>query len=146
MPIEGKAGESPLHTRKPLSGDDAHLTTGFGMRLHPILGTRKMHMGIDWAAPIGTPVVAAAGGRVASAGVEGELGKTVRIDHGAGWQTVYAHLSAFDVGEGDCVAALNVIGKVGSTGLASGPNLHLEVRANGQPLDPLSLPSKASAQ
>jgi murein DD-endopeptidase MepM/ murein hydrolase activator NlpD len=116
------------------------------MRLHPILGTRKMHTGVDWAAPIGTPVLAAAGGRVASAGVEGELGGTIRIDHGAGWQTVYAHLSAIEVGEGDCVAALSVIGKVGSTGLSSGPKLHLEVRANGQPLDPLSLPSKASAQ
>jgi murein DD-endopeptidase MepM/ murein hydrolase activator NlpD len=143
---EGRAGESPLHTRRPLSSDDAHLTTGFGMRLHPILGTRKMHTGIDWTAPIGTPVLAAAGGRVASAGVEGELGKTVRIDHGAGWQTVYAHLSAIDVGEGDCVAALSVIGKVGSTGLASGPKLHLEVRADDRPLDPLTLPSKASAQ
>jgi murein DD-endopeptidase MepM/ murein hydrolase activator NlpD len=144
--IEGNAGQSPLHTRKPLLGEEARLTSGFGMRVDPILGMRKMHTGVDWAAPIGTPVLAAAGGRVTSAGVEGELGKTVRIDHGAGWQTVYAHLSAIDVGEGDCVAALSVIGKVGSTGLASGPILHLEVRADGQPLDPLSLPSKASAR
>jgi murein DD-endopeptidase MepM/ murein hydrolase activator NlpD len=144
--LEGKAGESPLHTRKPLLGDEARLTTGFGVRLHPILGTRKMHAGVDWAAPIGTPVLAAAGGRVTSAGAESELGKTVRIDHGAGWQTVYAHLSAIDVGEGDCVAALSVVGKVGSTGLASGPILHLEVRQDGQALDPLTLPSKALAQ
>ena len=87
------------------------------MRRDPILRARaSCTPGIDWAAPIGTPVVAAAGGRVALAGVEGELGRTVRIDHGAGWQTVYAHLSAFDVREGDCVAALSIIGKVGSHG------------------------------
>ena len=91
--IKGKTAESPLHTRKPVSGEDVRLTTGFGMRLHPLLNTRKMHTGIDWAAPIGTPVLAARGGRVVSARTEGELGNAVRIDHGAGWQTLYAHLS-----------------------------------------------------
>ena len=80
-------------TREAGRRDDVRLTSGFGMRRDPILNTRKLHVGIDWAAPIGTPVLAAAGGRVLFAGVEGELGRAVRIDHGAGWHTTYAHLS-----------------------------------------------------
>jgi murein DD-endopeptidase MepM/ murein hydrolase activator NlpD len=140
--IAGRGGESPLHTRRPVVGDDVRLTSGFGMRRDPILNTRKLHAGIDWAAPMGTPVLAAAGGRVLFAGVEGELGRAVRIDHGAGWHTTYAHLTAFDVREGDCVAPLSVIGKVGATGLTSGPKLHFEVHENGQAIDPLSLSVK----
>jgi murein DD-endopeptidase MepM/ murein hydrolase activator NlpD len=142
--IGGYAGVSPLHTRKPVVGDDVYLVSGFGMRNNPILGTRKLHAGVDWAAPVGTPVLAAAGGRVLSAGVEEMLGTTVRIDHGAGWQTVYAHLTASDVREGECVAPLSVIGKVGATGPAAGPRLHFEVHENGRAIDPLGLAVKTS--
>jgi murein DD-endopeptidase MepM/ murein hydrolase activator NlpD len=141
---DGKADESPLHTRKPVLGEEVWLTSGFGMRLHPLLNVRRMHAGIDWAAPPGTPVIAAAGGRVVSARASGEYGWAVIIDHGAGWRTLYAHLSAFDVREGDCVAALAVIGKSGATGLSTGPKLHFEVHRNGQAIDPLRLPASGA--
>ena len=133
-----KAGESPLKTRRPVRGDNVRLTSGFGIRFDPVLIERRLHAGIDWAAPEGTPVIAAAGGRVISAAMSEDLGRTVAIDHGAGWQTLYAHLSAFDVREGDCVTFGTVIGKVGKTGRAAGPALHFEVHRDGKPIDPLS--------
>ena len=135
----GPADTSPLHTRKPVNGEDVRLATGFGMRRHPLLMINKMHTGVDWSAPTGTPVVAAGGGRVSFAGVKGEYGKVVFIDHGGGWQTAYAHLSSIEVGEGDCVAALTVIGRIGSTGLSSGPQLHFEVLHQGRYLDPMNV-------
>jgi murein DD-endopeptidase MepM/ murein hydrolase activator NlpD len=135
----GVAGTSPLYTRKPVEGDDARLTTGFGLRRHPLLMVTKMHTGVDWSAPTGTPVIAAAGGRVAFAGAKAEYGNVVFIDHGGGWRTGYAHLLGFDVREGDCVAPLTVIGKIGSTGLSSGPQLHFEVLHDGRYLDPMSV-------
>jgi murein DD-endopeptidase MepM/ murein hydrolase activator NlpD len=140
--IQHDARDPFLFTRKPLIGEDVRLVSGFGMRNHPLLMSRKMHTGIDWAATLGTPVIAAAGGRVMSVKVEGELGKTVRIDHGSGWQTIYAHLSATDVQDGHCIAPLAAVGKVGSTGMIDGPRLHFEVRKDGQPVDPLALPFK----
>jgi len=143
--VTGNADASPLHTRRPVQGDEVRLTTGFGLRRHPILSIPKMHTGIDWSAPTGTPVLAAGGGQVLFAGLQGENGNAVLIDHGAGWRTLYAHLSGFDVREGDCVAPLTVIGKVGSTGLSWGPHVHFEVHANGEPVDPLRLPSKEPA-
>jgi murein DD-endopeptidase MepM/ murein hydrolase activator NlpD len=112
------------------------------MRRHPILMVLKMHAGVDWAAPAGTPVVAAAGGRVTFAGVKGEYGNMVLVDHGGGWSTRYAHLSAIDVREGDCAAALSGIGKIGSTGLTSGIYLHFEVLRDGTPVDPLRMPTQ----
>lgn len=130
----------PLVTRKPVAGADVRLTSGFGIRFHPLLNERRMHTGIDWAAPKGTPVVAAGAGRVAFAGRRGQEGNTVVIDHGAAIATAYAHLSGFDVHEGDCVAAGARIGSVGSTGLAAGPMLHFEVRRGGVPVDPLKIP------
>jgi murein DD-endopeptidase MepM/ murein hydrolase activator NlpD len=86
------------------------------------------------------PVIAAAAGRVVSTTASAELGNTVLIDHGAGWQTLYGYLGGFDVREGDCVAFGTVIGKVGSTGLAVGPSLHFEVRRDGHPINPMSVP------
>jgi murein DD-endopeptidase MepM/ murein hydrolase activator NlpD len=138
--IDSNTGGRPVQTRRPVRGDDVRLTSGFGMRIHPLLNTRRLHTGIDWSAPLGTPVIAAGGGRVSSAGVTGELGNAVRIDHGAGWQTLYALLAHFDVQEGDCVAFGTVIGKVGATGLTYGPTLHFELRQHGWPIDPLRLP------
>jgi murein DD-endopeptidase MepM/ murein hydrolase activator NlpD len=118
------------------------LTSGFGVRFNPLLNERRLHSGIDWAAPAGTQVIAASVGRVVSATVSDELGNTVLIDHGAGWQTLYGHLASFDVRDGDCVKFGTDIGKVGATGRAYGPVLHFEVRRDGQPIDPMSLKAR----
>ena len=141
---DGATG-SPLLTRKPVRSEEARLTSGFGLRRHPILGTAKVHTGIDWAVPSGTPVLAAAGGRVVFAGVQGEFGTTVILDHGAGWRTLYANLSSLEVREDDCVAALAVIGRSGATGLSVGPMLHFEVQRDGRPIDPMQFPSQDPA-
>jgi murein DD-endopeptidase MepM/ murein hydrolase activator NlpD len=109
-------------------------------RRHPI--TRKVtpHHGVDFVADRGTPVVAAADGRVESAGWQGNLGKAVRIRHGRGYTTVYGHLGGFSKGvsSGSRVAQNQVIGYVGSTGRATGPHLHYTLLANGRPVDPLT--------
>jgi murein DD-endopeptidase MepM/ murein hydrolase activator NlpD len=131
--------EPPVLTRRPAQGDEVRLTSGFGMRFHPLLNVRRMHPGVDWAAPRGTPVIAAGPGQVVFAGEKGEYSNAIAIDHGGGWQTFYSQLSSIEVGVGDCVAFGALIGKVGSTGLSSGPHLHFEVRQNGQPIDPLSV-------
>ena len=136
-----RANKIALSTRKPVLGGDVRLLSGFGVRRHPILMVLRMHVGIDWAAPAGTPVVAATGGRVTFAGVKGEYGNMVLVDHGGGWSTRYAHLSAIDVRAGDCIAALSAIGKVGSTGVASGTLLHFEVIRDGTPIDPMRIPA-----
>jgi murein DD-endopeptidase MepM/ murein hydrolase activator NlpD len=136
LPAAG-AGTLALKTARPVSGADARFVAGFGMRTHPLLRTPRMHLGIDWAAPSGTPVVAPAGGRVVEAGAHGEYGNAMLIDHGGGWHTFYAQLSRFAVAPGDCVAAGAEIAYVGSTGLSAGPHLHFEVRHQGKHLDPM---------
>jgi murein DD-endopeptidase MepM/ murein hydrolase activator NlpD len=135
-----EARESPLEIRKPVRGEEVHLAAGFGMRMHPLLNYLSLHMGVDWAAPHGTPVIAAGRGRVSAAGVDGAYGNRVIIDHGGAWQTLYSQLASFSVREGGCVEAGTVIGAVGTTGLSVGPHLHFEVRRNGEPVDPLRLP------
>lgn len=138
LPAAG-AGRLVLKTVRPVAGDDVRLTSGFGLRRHPLLVTSKMHYGIDWAAPRGTPVVAAAGGRIVEAGTRGEYGNAILIEHGGGWYTFYSQLSRFaEIYPGACVAAGAEIAYVGSTGLSSGPHLHFEIRHNGQHLDPLT--------
>lgn len=132
----------PALIRKPVLGDEVRLVSGFGMRRHPLLGQLRLHTGIDWAASIGTPVVSSGDGRVVSVAVHGEFGNTVVLDHGAGWRTLYGHLSSTQVVAGDCLSRGAIIGKVGATGLASGPILHFEVHRGGQPIDPLSLPTQ----
>jgi len=132
-------GQPPVQTRRPAQGDEVRLTAGFGMRFHPLLNARRMHTGVDWAAPIGTPVIAAGSGHVVFAAVKGEYGNAIVIDHGGGWQTLYSQLSRIEVSVGDCVVFGALVGKVGSTGLSSGPHLHFEVRKDGQPIDPLSV-------
>ena len=130
-------GEVHLETRKPVLGEDVRLVTGFGMRIHPLLGVRRMHTGVDWAASRDTPIFAAGAGRVVSAGTEGEYGNIVVIDHGGGEETAYAHLGSFDVREGDCLAAGARIGGAGSTGLSTATGVHFEVRHDGKPVDPM---------
>ena len=123
---------------QPVEG--ARLSSVFGRRTHPVYGDVRMHTGVDFAAARGTPVYATAPGRVSFVGSRGGYGRVVEIAHGSETTTLYAHLSAVPDGlsQGDRVAAGDLIGHVGATGTATGPNLHYEVRVNGRPTDPLS--------
>jgi murein DD-endopeptidase MepM/ murein hydrolase activator NlpD len=109
----------------------------FGMRFHPILRRSRMHTGVDIAASSGTPIGAAGGGEVIYAGRRGGYGNTVMVDHGRGKVTLYAHMSSIAVRVGQVVTRMQMIGRVGSTGLSTGPHLHYEVRMNGTPVNPL---------
>lgn len=114
----------------------AMISSGFGYRADPFHGGGAMHSGMDFKGPIGTPILAAAPGRVASVGWQGGYGQTIDIDHGQGIMTRYAHLSGFDARVGDMVAAGEQIGRMGSTGRSTGSHLHFEVRINGTPVNP----------
>ncbi len=109
---------------------------GFGMRRHPLLGDMRLHAGIDYRGPIGDPVVAASPGRVKTVGVDGAYGNRIVVDHGAGFETSYSHLSRFGVALGACVAAGTPIGSMGTTGLSAEPHLHFEVIKDGRTVDP----------
>jgi murein DD-endopeptidase MepM/ murein hydrolase activator NlpD len=114
------------------------LSSGFGMRIHPIYKVKKMHPGIDFAAPIGTPVYATADGTVILADVKfSGYGKQLMIDHGFGYKTRYAHMHDFAVVKGQHVKRGDLIGYVGNTGLSTAPHLHYEVFINGQAVDPV---------
>lgn len=112
------------------------LTSGFGTRVHPVTGVQRLHAGIDIGGVTGTPVRAAAAGLVTFAGFLSGYGTTVTVDHGGGITTLYAHQSAVSVQAGQTVAAGQVIGRIGATGLVTGPHLHFEVRDGGTPIDP----------
>jgi murein DD-endopeptidase MepM/ murein hydrolase activator NlpD len=114
------------------------ISSGFSTaRLHPILNTIRAHRGTDYAAPMGTPVYAAGAGRLSFRGVKGGFGNVIEIDHGAGIQTVYGHLSRFASATlGSHVQQGDTIGYVGMTGLATGPHLHFEFHINGRFVDP----------
>ncbi len=118
----------------PTSGSPG---SGYGYRTHPISGQRRMHAGIDIGAPTGQKIVAAADGRVVSAGWRGGYGLAVVIDHGGGLATLSAHQSRLAVRAGEIVAQGQTIGYVGSTGYSTGPHLHFEVRIDGEPVDPM---------
>jgi len=111
-------------------------TSGFGYRVHPTLGYWKMHNGVDLACPSGTPIHAAAAGRVVREGYDGINGNHVILDHGDGWSTAYCHCTHTVVGMGENVSAGQVIGYVGSTGRSTGPHLHYAVRQYGRFVDP----------
>jgi murein DD-endopeptidase MepM/ murein hydrolase activator NlpD len=112
------------------------IVSGFGMRYHPILHTTRMHNGVDFSAASGTPIHACRSGDVIIAESCGGYGNCVVIDHGGWMATLYAHQSRMAVAPGQHVDAGDVIGYVGSTGLATGPHLHFEVRLSGNPVDP----------
>ena len=114
----------------------ARMSSGYGMRTHPVLGRRKGHKGVDLAAPTGTPIYATADGTVSRANRFSSYGKYVSIEHGGEMQTRYAHMSRIAVAQGDRVRKGDVIGYVGSTGRSTGPHLHYEVRIAGKAVDP----------
>lgn len=123
--------------RAPISYN--RISSGFTLhRKHPILGFTRAHQGVDYTAPVGTPIKAAGDGRVIFVGVKGGYGKCMIIDHGGGYATLYGHMSRFKKGmhAGVRVKQEQVIGYVGMTGLATGPHLHFEVHVNGVPRNP----------
>lgn len=133
---KGQSAQKAL-MRTPING--ARLSSGFGKRRHPILGYSKMHTGIDFAAPRGTPIFAAGDGVVDYAGRKGGYGKYIRIRHNSEFQTAYAHMRGFKKGmyKGKRVRQGDVIGYVGSTGRSTGPHLHYEILRNGRHTNPL---------
>ena len=120
--------------RTPIDG--ARISSGFGLRLHPILGYTKMHQGIDFAAPTGTPVFAAGDGVVQEAKWAGGYGRWLQIKHNTEWSTGYGHLSAWAVRAGQRVHQGQVVAYVGSTGSSTGPHLHYEVMLGGHKINP----------
>jgi hypothetical protein len=124
--------------RKPMR-TDAEVTSGYGMRVDPFLRQLAMHTGIDLRGEFGEAVRAAAAGKVTHASLHGGYGLMVEIDHGNGFATRYAHLSAVEVEEGASVAAGKIVGRIGTSGRTTGPHLHYEVRHNGEPIDPQRL-------
>lgn len=122
----------------PLSDKDlAYTSSGWGMRVHPVYGVPRFHYGMDFVAPRGTKIYSTGAGKVVSVrSLRTGHGKHVVIDHGFGYQTLYGHMSAFNVKVGDTVSRGHVIGYVGSTGTSTAPHLHYEVHKNGKNVDP----------
>lgn len=119
----------------PIPG--SRITSRFGPRVHPILGTTRVHTGIDISGSTGTPIRSAGDGTVVFAGVRGGYGNTIIVDHGGSIGTLYAHQSSLAAAKGAKVRRGQIIGRVGSTGFSTGPHLHFEVRLKGNPVDPL---------
>ena len=121
--------------------ESARISSTFGMREHPVLGFVKMHKGIDFAAPIGTPIYASGNGLIEFAGMKGPNGNFVKIKHDNGWETLYLHMSAYGEGitQGARVHQGQKVGAIGTTGRSTGPHLHYEVHINNEPVDPMGL-------
>ncbi len=124
-----------LPLTRPIPG--APITSRFGVRIDPFLGTPAMHTGVDFRAPTGYPARATADGTVTMAGYNGGYGNMVEVDHGNGITTRYGHLSKIDVKVGQVVSKGTILGRTGSTGRSTGPHLHYEVRVDGDAIDPL---------
>lgn len=136
-PAASPTGTAPRNGARLVAPVDARISSGFGPRVHPLHGRVAPHAGVDFAAPSGTPIRAAAAGRVTFAGPRGGYGNMVVVDHGDGIETRYAHQRDITVRVGEQVGAGALIGHVGSTGASTGPHLHFEVRRNGTADDPL---------
>ena len=124
-----------IPSRNPLDG--ARMSSGYGMRTHPVLGGRRGHKGIDLAGPTGTPIYATADGVVSRADWFSSYGLYVSLEHGGSLQTRYGHMSRLNVAAGQRVRKGEIIGYVGSTGRSTGPHLHYEVRVNGEAVNPI---------
>jgi murein DD-endopeptidase MepM/ murein hydrolase activator NlpD len=135
---DGKSAKKFL-IRKPVP--TAIMRSGFGSRLHPILGYTKMHTGVDWAAPMGTAIYAAGNGMIEKAGWESGYGKYIRIKHNNGYETAYGHMTAFARGmePGARIRQGQVIGFIGSTGESTGAHVHFEILVNGRFVDPMRI-------
>ncbi|HUG62653.1 MAG TPA: M23 family metallopeptidase [Methylomirabilota bacterium] len=129
-----KTAVAKVPLQVPLDG--ASMSSNFGSRSDPFLGSVAFHAGVDFRSPSGRPVAATASGRVVVAGRNGGYGNLVEIDHGKGLTTRYAHLSRIAVKVGEEIAAGDIIGRVGSTGRSTGPHLHYETRVNGTAVNP----------
>jgi len=127
-------GKGALPAGMPVNA--AYMTSGFGLRTHPLLGISRGHAGVDLAAPAGSPIRATQDGKVDSAGWRGGYGLAVQLNHGKGVASRYAHMSRIAVYPGQAVKRGDVIGYVGSTGLSTGPHLHYEIRINGAAVNP----------
>ena len=136
-------GEQRAGLLAPVPG---RISSQFGMRRHPILGYRRLHAGMDFAASYGTPIVAVTDGRVTGAGRMGGCGIAVRLDHGGGLSTRYCHMSRMAVNAGQSVRRGQVIGYVGSTGLSTGAHLHYEMYRGGRAVNPASVSFVTRAQ
>ena len=131
--------QKPLLTRYPLGY--AQISSGFGRRLHPVSGLLLLHTGVDFRAPIGTPIYAAGDGVISQMGWGDGYGRQIFITHKRGFETVYAHMSGFNtqLSPGMSVKRGDLIGYVGNSGTATGPHLHFEIRENGRYVNPVSL-------
>ena len=136
-------GESKGALSRPVNGG---VTSGFGMRRHPILGYQRMHSGLDFKAGYGTPIYAVSDGTVTLAGRKGGYGNFVQINHGSGLGSGYGHMSRFAVSSGSRVRRGQIIGYVGSTGLSTGPHLHYELYRSGRAVNPMSVKFTQRAQ
>jgi murein DD-endopeptidase MepM/ murein hydrolase activator NlpD len=156
---QGDDGEADYFTDKGESSrkalmrtpiDGARLSSGFGYRRHPILGYSKLHQGVDFSAPTGTPIYAAGAGQLEKMGWQGGYGNAIVIRHTKEYATLYGHMSGFAPGmqPGKRVKQGDIIGYVGTTGMSTGPHLHYEVHLAGKQIDPLSLklPSRQRLQ
>lgn len=121
----------------PVSMLQARMSSPFGWRVHPITRASRLHTGLDFAAPKGTPIYAASNGVVSSSGYVSGYGNLIEIDHGSGVTTVYAHNNENLVEAGDIVSRRQMIARIGNTGNSTGPHLHFEVRIDGIAIDPM---------
>ena len=135
VPSTFGAAKVSIPSAMPVEG--LRLTSGFGMRWHPVLGGHRQHKGVDLASPIGTPIHAAADGVVGRADWFSGYGLYIAIEHGGELETRYGHMSRLNVAAGQFVHKGDVIGYVGMTGRTTGPHLHYEVRVAGQAVNPI---------
>jgi murein DD-endopeptidase MepM/ murein hydrolase activator NlpD len=142
---KGQSAQKAL-MKTPIDG--ARLSSGFGRRQHPILGYTRMHQGVDFAAPPGTPIYAAGNGTIAQIGRNGGYGNYIRIRHNDRYSTAYAHMQGFARGlqRGSRVRQGQVIGYVGSTGASTGPHLHYEIHVGGQQVNPMTVKMPSGRQ
>ncbi|MGB1043150.1 MAG: M23 family metallopeptidase [Tenacibaculum sp.] len=123
---------------QPVKNEDLkRMASGYGMRMHPILKSWRMHNGMDFTSPTGTPIFASGNGKIKKAHRSSTFGKVVYIDHGFGYETIYAHMSKIVAKRGQKVKRGDLIGYVGNTGRSAAPHLHYEVHKNGRPVNPI---------